>query len=236
MNARSHAIVPPVVLCAALAWQASALAQGTVQDDPRRPPPPQPTPGCEIWEGTIVGNDPSAVAYFQLCGETGVGGVFLFTSLRSGWSRHRVSGIWNAPHTHIDLRDLAMEESHPIAGWRLCPADFYHLTITRPGHIDGTFDSAECADHGQITLDLTTTEAPQSPPRLPPPPLVAPQPERPRRGLGRRFACAVDGGPGATVASPERAIGGRGTGVWGGLWVAALAAGISARRRTPGRR
>lgn len=204
-----------VALSLALTAQ-NVCAQGTVQEDPRRPAPPQDTPGCEIWEGTIVGNDPSAIAYFQLCGGDQVTGVFLFTSLRSGWSRHRVAGTWTAQHTRISLRDLGLDEKHELNGWSLCAADTYDLRVTRPTHIDGTFVSAECRDHGEVTLDLTSPNVPMAPPRLPSPPSHAPAnagglrrsgapneahhdaPTAPRSRIG----CAVGEASGSDARSP----------------------------------
>jgi hypothetical protein len=70
------------LLASLLLSSALAQAQGTVQlRDPRRPPPLEALPQCELWRGHIAGNDPTAEATLQLC-TTGddVTGVFLWTA------------------------------------------------------------------------------------------------------------------------------------------------------------
>lgn len=169
-----------------------ADAQGTVQArDPRRPPPLERTARCEVWEGTIAGNDPTAQASMQVCAGEGlaVTGVFLWSSLQSGWDRRAFVGAWSADGASLTLRDTHMIESHPMNGWMLCTADRYELRRTVPTRLDGTYDSAGCSDHGRISLLLrgegTLAERPPTPAAD-----VVPEPPRPARPR-----CRCDAGP-----------------------------------------
>lgn len=135
----------------------AARAQGTVQArDPRRPPPLEQSARCEVWEGTISGNDPTAQASMQVCAGEGlrVTGVFLWSSLQSGWDRRAFEGEWSADGSALTLRDTHMIESHPMNGWMLCTADRYDLRRTVPTRLDGTYVSAGCSDRGSLSLLL----------------------------------------------------------------------------------
>lgn len=181
-------------------WLAPAIlgAQGIVQaPDPRRPPPLEPPPECELWRGHIAGNDPSAEATLQLC-TTGdaVEGVFLWSSLESGWDRRRFSGQWMDSHQRLVLHDTAMVENHPANGWRLCMADRYDLRRVNEGELSGEFWSNACDDHGTIRI---TRSGPIAPPEAPPPPAPAPATPRPSAVARRRsFGCSTaPGGAGS---------------------------------------
>lgn len=194
-------------------------AQGTVQArDPRRPPPLERSDLCEVWEGTISGNDPTAQASMQVCRVNGprVSGVFLWSSLQSGWDRRAFEGEWSADGLTLTLRDTRMIESHPMNGWMLCTADRYILRRTVPSRLDGTYDSAGCNDSGTLSLALTgARELPTQPPAEG----ASPPPSRPAsRG---RSGC------GCAVPLHER----RGT----GLWIAALSLGVMALSRRASR-
>lgn len=196
---------PSPLLGALLLASTLAHAQGTVQlRDPRRPPPLDPPPECELWRGHIAGNDPTAEATLQLCtsGDT-VSGVFLWSSLESGWNRRRFAGQWLDARQRLVLRDTDMIENHPANGWRLCLADRYDLRRVSDAELAGEFWSRACTDHGSIRVTrLTPTTAPAE---MTPAPAVAREATPPRR--------AVRG----CDASPVGAPGGASRGSWGAL-------------------
>lgn len=150
---------PTVALwCAAMVLFhcARGLSQGAVrQTDPRRPAALVETAGCDLWEGDISGNDPTAEATMQLCTEgERVTGVFLWSSLVSGWDRRAFDGQWSDANRRLTLRDTQMLDLHPTHGWSLCMADRYDLRLTAPGRLEGTFTSAACHDRGVLRLSL----------------------------------------------------------------------------------
>ncbi|MEZ4390761.1 MAG: hypothetical protein R3A48_06655 [Polyangiales bacterium] len=161
------------ILGCSLALTGVASAQGTVQArDPRRPPPLQRSARCEVWEGTISGNDPTAQASMQVCREGGarVTGVFLWSSLQSGWNRRAFEGEWSDDGQTLTLRDTRMIESHPLNGWLLCTADRYVLRRAAATRLDGTYDSDGCTDHGTLSMTLRGEgEIPSRPPSVDPP-------------------------------------------------------------------
>lgn len=161
------------ILGCSLALTSVASAQGTVQArDSRRPPPLQRTERCEVWEGTISGNDPTAQASMQVCRAEGprVTGMFLWSSLQSGWNRRAFEGEWSADGQTLTLRDTRMIESHPLNGWMLCTADRYVLRRSAATRLDGTYDSDGCTDHGTLTMTLRGEgEIPTRPPSVDPP-------------------------------------------------------------------
>ena len=202
---------PPLIALALLMLPALTSAQGTVQlRDPRRPAPLDPPPECELWRGHIAGNDPSAEATLQLCtsGET-VSGVFLWSSLESGWDRRSFAGQWLDARQGLELRDTAMLENHPAHGWRLCLADRYVLRRVSEVELAGEFWSRDCSDHGTIRI-TRIAEAP-----APVDATAAPWPERPRGGAApRRRTLSCDAAPAAA----------KGTGVVMLGWLLGLAA------------
>ena len=192
-------------------------AQGTVQlRDPRRPPPLESAPACDLWRGHIAGNDPSAEATLQVCG-TGdsVTGIFLWTSLESGWDRRSFLGQWLDDRQRLVLHDTAMLENHPAHGWRLCLADRYDLRRVSDTELAGEFWSQACEDHGtiRITRLTTTTTAAEA--------MTAPVTVAPRRheGSTRRRVLGCTAAPVGTA--------GPGSGLWGCL----LALGTISRSR-----
>lgn len=184
-----------LVTLAILSTAATARAQGTVQmHDPRRPPPLTRTTRCEVWAGTVSGNDPTAQASMQVCAEDGarVRGVFLWSSLQSGWDRRAFEGEWSADGQSLTLRDTHMIESHPMNGWMLCTADRYDLRRVVPTRLEGSYLSAGCSDRGTISLalqgdgEIATTPAP-------PPSTSSPAPPPTRSAA--RCGCTVPGLP-----------------------------------------
>lgn len=180
-----------LVTLAILSAAASARAQGTVQmQDPRRPPPLSRTARCEVWAGTVSGNDPTAQASMQVCADDGarVRGVFLWSSLQSGWDRRAFEGEWSADGQTLTLRDTHMIESHPMNGWMLCTADRYDLRRVVPTRLEGSYLSAGCGDRGTLSLALQGEgEIATSPAPSPAPSTSAPT----RRAA--RCGCAVPG-------------------------------------------
>ncbi len=150
-------------------YTSTAAAQGTVRaQDPRRPPPLEEVAGCELWEGHISGNDPSAEATMQLCTEgQRVTGVFLWSSLESGWDRRAFEGTWSDDRRRLVMRDVRMMDLHPAHGWTLCAADRYDLRLTAPGRLEGTFESAACHDRGPLLMTLRGHTAVAPSPRPP---------------------------------------------------------------------
>lgn len=132
----------------------AAGAQGVVRErDPRHPAPLSAALGCELWQGTVAGNDPRGEATLQLCTEgTVVTGVFHWSSPEAGWDRRSLGGRWDAARARFELRDTAMLEAHPAVGWRLCMADQYSLTLTPQGTLEGVFASHDCDDTGRLVL------------------------------------------------------------------------------------
>lgn len=218
---------PLLALATLLCASALAHAQGTVQmRDPRRPPPLEPPPECELWRGHIAGNDPSAEATLQLC-TTGdeVSGVFLWSSLESGWDRRTFIGQWLDAKRRLVLHDTAMLENHPANGWRLCLADRYDLRRVSDAELAGEFWSQACNDHG--TMSITRLAQPPPPELTSPGPSPAPTPAPPRdEPVRRRRVLGCD-------AAPTRSPGGAPM-----LWGVALlgAAAISRSRCWRGRR
>jgi hypothetical protein len=218
---------PRLLLATLLCASALARAQGTVQlRDPRRPPPLDPPPECDLWRGHITGNDPSAEATLQLC-TTGdaVTGVFLWSSLESGWNRRRFDGRWLDARQRLVLHDTAMLENHPADGWRLCLADRYDLRRVSDAELAGEFWSQACDDHG--TMRITRLAQPAPPELTTPAPTPAPTPARGvDEPLRRRRVLGCGAAPGGAS--------GGATMLWG---VALLgAAAISRSRCWRGRR
>lgn len=175
-------------------------AQGTVQlRDARRPPPLEAPPECELWRGQIAGNDPTAEATLQLCTRgDDVSGVFLWSSLESGWDRRSFVGQWRDGRRRLTMHDTAMLANHPANGWRLCLADRYDLQRVDDATLTGEFWSRDCADHGTIRITrISVTPAP--PDVTPEPALATPAPRRdPSPGRRRLLGCTATPGSAAT--------------------------------------
>lgn len=215
---------PPLPALALLLLPTLAVAQGTVQArDPRRPVPLEAEPDCELWRGHIAGNDPTAEATLRLCTRgDAVTGVFLWSSLESGWNRRTFVGQWLDARRQLVLRDTAMLENHPANGWRLCLADRYDLRRVSDSELAGEFWSQSCNDHGTIRI----TRSAQAP--APPDATTEPASTRaPRRepAVSRRRVLGCQAAPaGAAWGAP-------------GLWaVASGLAAISRSRRWRARR
>ncbi len=184
----------------------TAGAQGTVmQQDPRRPPPMEQVTGCEIWQGFIAGNDPTAEAWVELCAEgEHVTGVFQWSSLESGWDRRALAGDWTEDHTVLTLRDTQMLEVHPRNGWTLCTADRYDLRLTAPGRVEGSYVSAACHDRGTIRMTFRNRIAGPDgslPSPLPTTPATA-STESPQSTHRAGLRCTAQPGRGASAPWP----------------------------------
>lgn len=194
-----------------------------VDDQATRPPPLAPAPACELWEGTVSGNDPSVLVHARLCpAGDHVTGVLQWSSLRSGWNVRDIEGTWSPDHTALTLRDLRVTESRPQPGWRFCTVDRYDLRAVGLDVLTGSYVSRACDDHAQVELRRSQRAEAVEVPRLPAPPVVPTAPAMPPRPQRRRFGCSID----ATVSA-------RGVIPRCSLWLAVVAS--CARPRRPRR-
>ena len=134
-----------------------AGASGTGVAEVQRPPPLVAQPECQLWSGTISGNDPSAQITLRLCPSnpavaSALAGRLQWSSTRSGWSERDVAGT--ATPDGVVLADTRIAENHPAPGWRFCSIDRYDLKRTEPNHLTGSYDSAACRDHASVDLHL----------------------------------------------------------------------------------
>lgn len=105
---------------------------------------------CTCFAGEARGNDRVA-AGFRLCREgAALTGAFDWTGERSGRSFRILEG--SVAGDTITLRDVAMPSDHPTSGWRFCAIDRYALRLGPNGDLTGTYDSAACRDHADISL------------------------------------------------------------------------------------
>ena len=142
-----------VLSLGALLFAGTAHGQGYVQErGPRRPAAQEPD-ACETWLGDIQGNDPSARIVLELCARGGrVTGTFFWSSSVSGWDRRAVEGEWRDGGHTLAARDTAMLEAHPLHGWTLCTSDSYALRRVAADRLEGSYTSAQCRDHGRLSL------------------------------------------------------------------------------------
>lgn len=99
-----------------------------------------------------------------------VTGVFLWTSLESGWDRRTFIGQWLDARQRLVLHDTAMLENHPANGWRLCLADRYDLHRVSETELNGEFWSQACSDHGTLRITRISQSAMPAELSAPPPP------------------------------------------------------------------
>ena len=121
--------------------------------------------GCEDWQGTASGNDPSVRLHLQLCAaEAGrVRGRVQWSSLESGWNVREVEGRWTA--SRLQLSDVRLSESHPNPGWRFCVIDRWRLE--RQGdRLQGEYVSEACRDRARVHLERVAAGRPS--PSVPP--------------------------------------------------------------------
>jgi hypothetical protein len=137
-----RALTLAVLLVAAVAAPAIAL---------ERPPPLTHLDGCELWRGTVSGNDPSVLTELRLCpsGADGLVGKLQWSSTTSGYSIREVEGTRRG--THVELHDTRFAQYRPAGSWRFCLVDHYRLD-QNGDHLDGSYDSAACRDHARVTL------------------------------------------------------------------------------------
>lgn len=116
-----------------------------------RPPALVHQEGCELWRGTVSGNDPSVLAELRLCPSAGntLVGKLQWSSTTSGYSIREVTGTKTG--THYELHDTAFAQYRPAPGWRFCLVDRYQLD-QRGDHLDGTYLASACTDHARVTL------------------------------------------------------------------------------------
>ena len=150
---RRRAVALLFVLAVALASVAGTHARAL-----ERPPALQQQQGCELWHGRGSGNDDSMIDEVRICPEADgtFTGILQHSSTQSGFGIRTISG--RIEHgTHYVFRDTAFVTSQPANGWRFCLSDGYTLDKTAPTHLEGTYDSEECDDHGHVSLDLVAS-------------------------------------------------------------------------------
>ncbi len=118
---------------------------------------------CDTFQGKLTDRWPgeSQVA-LTVCPDADdpdhVTGSFRYNDPDSGWDRRSLEGDWSEDHTRLTLHDVEMLEVHAKAGWRLCTADNYDLTVDGDT-ITGTFDSSDCTDWGNLDLARVSVAA-----------------------------------------------------------------------------
>ena len=144
MRARGMGLLALGLLVMAPAGEALAV---------RRPAPLVAPEGCELWVGTVSGNDPSVKVELVLCPEgNAVRGTLQWSSTLSGSNVRDVQGSWDASRRSLTLRDLRVRDQHPEPGWRFCVVDDYRLTRTPGGALHGTYFSSACRDRARVRL------------------------------------------------------------------------------------
>jgi hypothetical protein len=121
-----------------------------------RPPALQEQRGCELWNGTFSGNDPSVLVEARLCtdNQSQVTGVVQWSSLRSGYNVREVVGASNSDG-RVVLHDTGFREYHPLFWWRFCLIDQYVLDHDGSNHLVGTYQSDACNDQASVNLYLS---------------------------------------------------------------------------------
>ena len=113
-----------------------------------------PQKNCEIWSGTVSGNDPSVQVQLRLCanGNDALSGVLQWASERSGWSQRAIAGAYdNATKVEMTLHDEKFLEYRPNPLWKFCLIDQYKLR--RDGDdLLGAYFSKSCNDRAYVTL------------------------------------------------------------------------------------
>ncbi|MEZ4320308.1 MAG: hypothetical protein R3F61_22705 [Myxococcota bacterium] len=106
--------------------------------------------GCDRYEGTASGNDPTVRLVVVLCEEgSAVTGQLQWSSLVSGWNVRDLEG--GRDGDVYTMRDVAIVEEKAEPGWRFCKIDRYSLR--REGDaMQGDYRSLVCNDTAQIAL------------------------------------------------------------------------------------
>jgi hypothetical protein len=140
---------------------AGASAQIINDREPWRPPALEASPSCDVFSGSGHGNDPTLLVEMRLCkeereGATAVTGRAQYSGLQSGWSVRTLAGSCTDDCSAIDVHEDAIIEQKPNPGWRFCTVDRYRLTRDKAtSALVGSYDSAACRDHGELTMKLT---------------------------------------------------------------------------------
>jgi hypothetical protein len=152
MSVRRRSIVQASLSLALLSTlPAGALAADTQSS--ARPPALEGRTGCELWVGTVSGNDPSVLVEALVCeGINGaVTGQLQWSSLQSGYSIRDVAGSWSEGHAKLTLHDTKLVVNKPKPGWVFCEVDQYDLARTGD-KLDGSYRSQKCHDTATVKL------------------------------------------------------------------------------------
>jgi hypothetical protein len=227
------------VLVALLASQTAlfvtshAAAQTVLEREPWRPPPLEATTKCDVYTGTGSGNDPSQLVELRVCdnGTGAVSGQAQYSGRSAGWSLRTFTGAWSTDKSTLVLHEDAIIDQRPSPHWHFCTVDRYDLARNGDA-LAGTYDSAACHDHAELSLVKTATividagsganaEEPLVVSSAPPPPassVASPPPAQPAKS-----SCKCDTPGSARHGSP-----------WAVLVLLALARTL--RHRSPLRR
>jgi hypothetical protein len=106
---------------------------------------------CSSWEGQLTGNGVGNV-HLIMCREGDhVTGTFSYRS-DEGWDRRALEGEWRNGRLH--LHDTTWLDYHVDPSTFYCMAERYDLAPLGGEQLIGTFDSADCQDHGPLALTL----------------------------------------------------------------------------------
>ena len=117
------------------------------------PPDLVPSKGCELWKGSVKGNDPSVSVQLTLCEKDGgLTGELQWSSGMSGWNRRRVVGKYESPKKDkLTLRDIEFIENNPKWPYIFCLIDEYQL-VKQGNSMVGSYYSAKCRDVATVRL------------------------------------------------------------------------------------
>ncbi len=174
-----------------------------------RPPPLEGRTGCELWVGTVSGNDPSVLVEALICEgiDGSVSGQLQWSSLTSGYSIRDISGQWSQSRDKLAMSDSRIVVNKPNPGWRFCTVDQYDLTLIAPTKLRGSYRSSACSDTAKVELDKKVVPAPVptlEPEEPSPPPASEPEAESrdPKQPAASGCSCrsaADDGAAGGSV-------------------------------------
>jgi len=118
-----------------------------------RPPALEGRTGCELWVGTVSGNDPSVLVEALICEgmNRAVTGQLQWSSLTSGYSVRDISGSWSEGRAKLSLRDTKIAVNKPNPTWVFCQVDQYDLSRTGD-KLDGSYRSEKCHDTARVKL------------------------------------------------------------------------------------
>lgn len=136
----------------------------------QRPQPLEGKSGCDLWKGTVSGNDPSVLVELLVCESIGGGvtGQLQWSSLKSGYSIREIAGEWSKDRQKLLIHDTALVVDKPNFGWKFCTVDLYDLALTSKTRLLGTYTASKCPDTATVDLSLVERPAPK---------VVIPEPE-----------------------------------------------------------